>query len=592
MKINGMKYLRLKYIVPRLVIVLAVATTVRYGLDPVLHWAIVAGGQSAIGAKVELAEVKTSILKGEIVFSDLEIANPSAPLRNLLETGQSRLHLDINALLHKRLVVHDGTISGLQFDTDRTTSGQLAEALTEVDQGPSMFDPWLESAGQFGDQWLDQINGRLSQDIVDQLESPKVAEDLQQRWPQQYETLRSKIDTFRDQIKTLEDQVRIVRRNPLRNLEALRDLQQQLLTANQQLLNLQHQLQSLPGQIETDRLAVLEARKRDEQFIRSQLQFAELDGDGITQTLLGQPTTEALATAFDWIAWARRQVPSKRDHLPESRGRGTTVIFGRAKPQHWIKQLQLAGQAQIGGEPIHLVGSLTNATTDPHLVAEPTKLSLHSDDGNALAIELTLDRRGEDASDHLHIACPQLNLPGQTIGNAEKFAIQIAPSTANFHIDLTVIGEQLGGEIVFQQSTAQLGVASNSQKNKYLITALGSAIENIKQLEANVTLAGTLQKPDIKLQSDLGDQLAAGINSSVKQLLEKQSQTLLASTREKVDAQLNRLAEARTKAQEELLSKLGEHQQLLTQLAALGQGGTGLSVPKIGSVLNLNTNRK
>jgi len=585
-----LKYLRLKYIVPRLLIVLALAATLRFGLDPALHWAIVSSGQSATGAKVEVAAVKTSLLNGEVVLCDLQLANPNAPLRNLIQTGESRLHLDINALLHKRLVIHDGTISGLQFDTDRSTSGQLEEApdTAEVAQVTSMFDPWLESASQFGDQWLDQLNNRLSQNLVDQLESPKVAAELEQRWPQQYEDLRAQIDTLRQQGKDLEDQVRKVRKNPLRNLEALRELQQQLATANGQLGSLQQQLQSLPGQIETDKLAVLEARARDEQFIRSQLQFTELDADGITQTLLDQPTTQTLATALDWISWARKQVPSKRNQPPKSRGRGTTVVFGQAKPRHWIKQLQLDGQAQLDGEPLHMVGTLTNATSDPHLVAEPTKLSLRSDDGNALAIDLTLDRRGEDASDHLHIACPQLKLPGQTVGNGEKLALQIAPSTASFHIDLTIIGDQLAGEIVFLQPTAQFNVASNTQKNKRLLTTLDAAIGNIKQIEANITLAGTLQKPDIKLRSDLGTQLAAGINSSVKQLLETQSQTLLASTREKVDGQLNRLAEARSKAQQELLAQLGEHQQLLTHLSALGQGGTGLAIPQLSRSLKLD----
>ena len=416
-----------------------------------------------------------------------------------------------------------------------------------------------------------------------------MAEQLQQRWPQQYEELRTQIEAFRAKGKTLEDQVRIVRKNPLRNLKALHKLQEELATANEQLLTLQKQLEALPTQIEVDRQAVLTARQHDEQFLRDQLQFTDLDGEGITQTLLGKPTSQALATSLDWIAWARSKVPSKRDHLPPSRTRGTEVIFGQAKPKFWIKQLQLAGQAQLGGEPLLMVGALTNATSDPHLVAEPTKLSLTSNDGKALVVDLTLDRRTETASDHLHIACPQLNLNGQTIGSEDKLAIQVAPSMATFHVDLTVTGDQLAGEIVYQQPDAQLQVASRSEKNQRLISALGSAIQNVNQIEANITLAGTLESPEFNLQSDLGHQLAAGINSSVKKMLAEQSEKLLASTREKVDAQLNQLAEARTKTQTELLAKLGEHQQFLTQLAALSQGG---SIPQLSRSLGVGTLRK
>ncbi|NOY42576.1 MAG: TIGR03545 family protein [Planctomycetes bacterium] len=587
-----MKLFRWKYVVPRLILLLAVAAALRFGLDPTIRWAIVASGESAIGAKVELAEVKTSLRNGEVVFSNLAIANPSSPLRNLLQTEEAKLQIDINALLHKRFVVNDGTVKGIEFDTDRTTSGKLAETPDDANEGPSVFDPWLNSAGQFGEQWLDQLNGRLGQGLVDQLESPKVAKELEQRWPQQYKEIRAQIDSLREQSKSLEKQFREVRKNPLRNLQGLGQLQQQLATADAQLRSLQQQLTALPQQIEADRQAVLLARQRDEAFIRSQLQFTKIDGDSITQMLLGDATSQGLTAALDWIGWARRQIPSKRNTLPASRGRGTTVIFGQAKPQFWIKRLQLEGQAQTGGQPIHLVGSLTNATSAPQLVAEPTKLSLRSDEGRMLAIDLTLDRRGETAIDHLQIACPQITLPGRTIGNAEKLAIQIAPSSATFHLDLTVTGNQLAGQIVFKQTEAQLSATSDSQKNKRLIATLGQALDQIKQVEANVTLAGTLQKPGISLQSDLGNQLAAGINNSVKQLLEKQSQALLASTRKKVDAQLERLAQARQQAQQELLAKLGKHQELLGQLAALGQGGSPISIPQLGKTFRFGTQRK
>ena len=172
-KLRRTKIFNWKYLAPRLAILFAVGALLRFGLDPAIHWAIVTSGQSATGAKVELADVSTSILRGEVVLEELKVANPNAPMRNLVESQQSRLHLDINALLHKRVLIHDGSVSGLEFDTDRNTSGQLEEIVAEADQGPSFFDPWLESAGQFGDQWLDEINQRLSQDLVDQLQSPK-----------------------------------------------------------------------------------------------------------------------------------------------------------------------------------------------------------------------------------------------------------------------------------------------------------------------------------------------------------------------------------------------------------------------------------
>ena len=579
-----MKIFRWKYIVPRLTFLLLLMTALRFGLDPALRYAIVVSGESSLGAKVELQEVSTSITDGQIVLRNFAVTNPTSPLRNLVETQDTTLQLDMNALLHKRLVVENGSITGIQFDSDRTTSGELVVTPEDPDAGPSFLDPWADSISQFGDQWLEQINERLNQNLVDQLESPKVAKELEERWPQEYTAIRAQIDSLRDQSKTLEKQFRELRKNPLRNLEGIGQLQTQLATTESQLHTLQAKLNALPQQVESDRQAILAARERDEQLIRSQLQFQQIDGDGLTQMLLGEATNQGLATAVDWIAWARGKIPSKREALPDSRSRGTNVLYGPKKPKHWIKQLQLAGQAQLSGTPLQLVGKLTDASSDPHLVAEPTRLSLHSNEGQSLAIDVTLDRRTEIATDHLQLACPSLNLPGQEIGSADKLAIQLAPTTASFHADLTITDEQLAGKIIFHQPTAEMTIATQSAKHKKLVAVLGKAVENVQQIEARVDVAGTLKKPDVQLESDLGSQLAEGINRGVQQYLTEKSETLLASTRAKVDAQINRLAEAREKAQQELLAKLGKHQELIGQLAALNKGGTGLPIPKISSL--------
>jgi len=597
MTIFRLKFIRWKYVIPRLLLVLIIGVLLRFGLDPALKWAIVAGGESAVGAKIDLASVETSLRDGEIVLSGLAVTNPFSPMQNLLEAKRAHFSLDVEALLRKRLVIRDGTLSGLRFDTDRETSGEIAKTQTEGDVDgdaeASPLAPWLDGADQLASMWFDQLTDRLDTDLVDQLETPRVAKELEQRWPKQYDEMRGRVKGLQKKIKGLEQGLREVRKNPLRNLERIGQLHQQLVATQRDLQTLQQQIAQLPRQIDADRRAIDVARKQDEQFLREKLQIADLDGEGLSETLLGGVVNERLASALQWVSWARRQVPTRRSKTQAARGRGTTVLFSKIQPRYLVERLQLEGSASLGGETLEVVGTLTGATSEPHLWADPMRISLRGSGATALSLEATLDRRKAVAVDRLQFDCPQLAMPGRTLGNSGKLAIEIAPGRASVRFDFTLTDDQLAGEIAFSQPTMQLTLGTGSTRNRQLTAALEQALAGVSQVDAQVTLAGTIQKPQIALRSDLGPQLAAGINAAVQRLVQERGQALLAKTQAKVDGQLRRLDQARQQGQQELLAKLGEHQELLGQLAALSGGDPkGLSIPKLGQSLGIGTQRR
>ena len=60
----------------------------------------------------------------------------------------------------------------------------------------------------------------------------------------------------------------------------------------------------------------------------------------------------------------------------------------------------------LGGEPLQIVGTLTGATSEPHLWADPMRLSLQGTGAATLSLEATLDRREAVAVDHLKNRLP------------------------------------------------------------------------------------------------------------------------------------------------------------------------------------------
>ena len=243
---------RWQYVVPRLAVVAIVVLTVRFCLDPVIRWAIVFSGQTAIGAKVEVADVNTSLRGGELTITGLAAANPGKPMRNLVESSQIRLEIDGAQLLRKRVVIHDGRIEGLKFDSERATSGALEISLDAAAES-SALDPAFAAAQESAAVWFDDLTGRMEQDLLGSLATPQMVEELQRRWPEQYKALKSRAEDLRTKSKQIEATFREAKKNPLRGMQQVEELRKQLAATEAELRTTLAEIKALPEQAKADR---------------------------------------------------------------------------------------------------------------------------------------------------------------------------------------------------------------------------------------------------------------------------------------------------------------------------------------------------
>ncbi len=586
--------IRWKYVAPRLLLVMCLAGLLHFGCDPFVEWLVVTSGQTATGAKVELAELETSLLKGQLVLEDLQVANPKSVMSNLFQVERVNLHLDPLALLHKRVVILNGEINGLRFDVERTSSGELEVPDSCVEQEPSTPAPLFTKADDLASDWLDQVGERLDADFVGQLQTPQVAKKLVEKWKAQSESLRSRSNQLKQRGKQLAEQFREIKKNPLRGAERLPELHVELKSNQQELLALQAEIKALPDQAKTDRQALASARQRDESFLRQQFAFNQLDGDNLTQVLLGQTVAEKLQDACDWIAWVRKKSSSNSSReLAAQRSRGTNVTFGQSLPQFEVKLVGVELTAPVAGHEMQFVGYLSGVSSAPHLLKEPAKLELAALGEVPLKMLVVSDHRGEIPQEELHLACPALPFSGHTLGNAEKLAVELAPGSAELTVDLKLVGNALSGQIKFDQENMQLSPLANSRVNKHLASVLGGALGNIKQVTAEVELAGTLESPRFKINSPIGKQLANEISTAVANLGRERGEALLAEATSKMNVQMEKLEQAKINLQQELLANLGENQKIFEDLAGInGLGERGISVPQLGSTLGRGIMRK
>nr|MBA3480603.1 TIGR03545 family protein [Pirellulales bacterium] len=544
---------RWQYVVPRVVVVLAVVLTVKYGLDPFLRWAMITAGEAAIGAKVEVAEVTTSLRGGEITIMGIAAANPQKLMRNLLEAEQLRLEVDAAQLLRNRVVVHDGLIGGLQFDSERTTSGAL-EAAVGADAGPSALDPIISAAQGKALAWFDDLSGRVEQDLMASLATPKVIDELEKRWPEQYEALKARAEELRVKSKQIEATFREVKKNPLRNLPQLEQLQQDLAKTQAELKSTLAEIKGLPEQAKADRNAIDAARKQDERFFREHLKLANIDAGELNQYLLGETAGGYLSQTTYWIDQAQKFFPKKK-MAPPSRARGTNVLFvARKQPKFLVERVKLAGEARVSGQPLTFTGELVDAASEPELHDRPLRMTIVGAGAIDGKVVVELDRRGDVPHDSLTIDVPKLLLADRTLGKADKLAVKVTPGEASIKADIHIDGDQLTGVIEVRQSST-LAADTPMLRDDRLAAVLQESLSGVDQLAATVHLSGTLKKPDLKIESNLGPQLAAGVNGAVRKYLTERKDRLVAKVQGKVDQQVAKLETRRQEAQQELLAK-------------------------------------
>ncbi len=571
-----MGVLRFSYILPRLLLLVVLLAAAEIGSGYIAHWAIERGGELAIGARVEVGRSEVSLLKTRVQIEDLVVANPRSAFKNLLEARRIDIDFDSSALLRKKLIAPYGEITGIRFDTARATSGLLPESPPREasDGGKS----WLnDEAAIYARNWLAGVEQRVTQDLRRELKSIDLAERLAERWPQQYESLRSGAERLKLNAKELAEQTKVAKLNPLRHIDFLTNLPNHTLGLRRQVDELHAQLATLPNTLKADRAAIAEARAHDERVLRDKLSIDAIDAESLTNYLLGEQIAAPLQEAIAWLKWARSVVPeSKRELLATRDGlRGENIVFTSSprQPDLWLQAIRLTGTATVSGQPLELVGSLRDVTSDPKLVGQPTVLELKSSEGLPIRIVATIDRTSDIPHDQILVDCEALPLAAMSLGINGPLALEVSPTTARVNVSLTLVGERLTGDIQFVQTGVRLLPRLRNERLRGDIeNTLAESLGRIDQLATRIGIEGSLDRPRIKLWSNIGPVVSESTQRAVATLIERRASDALSLARTKVDEQVGRVESQLVAFQQEIAGELNGPGQVIAQLLGQQEG--------------------
>ena len=118
---------------------------------------------------------------------------------------------------------------------------------------------------------------------------------------------------------------------------------------------------------------------------------------------------------------------------------------------------------------------------------------------------------------------------------------QAALRNLAWNMKLRFSGDQMQGFVNLRSDIQGLSFDASKDIRPEIMEATNEALGSVKTLDALVALNGTLQKPDIALTSDIGEQIAEGVQTAFYHQLEKARDRLLTEVNEHASEQLEKL---------------------------------------------------
>lgn len=121
---------------------------------------------SAVGAKVEMKELKVDVFALSVVGNDLQVTNPENTMKNLFEVARFAFKIDLFAALEKKILIDEASIENVRVGTTRKYDGKIK--IDPNKRKSSINNPILN----FSDYKFDFENGNIfNTDINEMIKS-------------------------------------------------------------------------------------------------------------------------------------------------------------------------------------------------------------------------------------------------------------------------------------------------------------------------------------------------------------------------------------------------------------------------------------
>lgn len=555
----------------------------------------------SLGTQVDLGGLSLDVTNTALELRGIAIADPLDRNKNLVEAKVARVVLLPDALLQKKIVIRDFTLSGVEVGTKRATparemkGGFAPRAATALRQWKQQFNVPLLSLTP-----IDTIKALVLDPT--QLATVKRAIELRNRGDSlraiitggvQAVPAMSIVDSARALVTRLNGQTpRSLGLMGTRNaINDVRRLTSRVDSARKQVEVLYATARAGADSLVAAAKAVDDARRADFEFARGLLKLPTIDAPNIGPALFGTVSISAFDQAMYWMSLAREYappglLPRETPGPKRARAAGSTI--------HFVTQATYPRFLLEKGNVTLTLGEATGAargeyrltaadiTTEPALVKRPMRFALdRTAKGSAVesfAMRGTVDHAGKTQRETVELRADGIQLPGFPMP-ATPLRAELGRGRSSLRLEMA--GDAITGSwsIVAPSATWALDSARARSLNT-MEQLVSRVIQSIHDVSVTADVAGTIRAPKLHVRSNLDRAVADGIKSVVGEEVRKAETKVRAQVDSVAEAALQpvreRVAELRAEVDKraaEATTRLDDaKRQLAAQLKTLGAG--------------------
>jgi uncharacterized protein (TIGR03545 family) len=380
--------------------------------------------------------------------------------------------------------------------------------------------------------------------------------------------------------------------NPLRHAEFLKTVAVELPALQREFAAAAEKLDRLPDAIDQDRRSIVASRRQDEARLREQFKLSQADADAIASYLLEKQLTAPLNELVAWLRLARQMMPATATLAKPKGQRGEDILFAGSDraPGLLVRELTLLGSTRVAGRTVDFRGTLTDLASTPAFHDRPLRVKLTATGTAPMVLQATVDRTGAVARDELLIDCERLPLPQAELGESDRLWLVLAPSTSALSVSVSIIGEELSGDIQLVQKHVSIApTLGDDLGNVPIATALQDTLGDVGALATRVSLSGTLATPKCRLWSNLGSAVAEAMERALEKSVDQHTQRMLTDAKRKVDERLTNLERHVAERDKRLRQHLDQAARRLDEIVAAQKPPQRITTEHVGRRLPANS---
>ncbi len=491
-------------------------------------------GEKIVGARVDFRKVHISPFKLFIRWEGLEVADPDNTWRNIIETKECSFELRPDALLKKRFIIERFYLSGLEFNTARSTDGALKKKPKKVSSKKRKDDNKEKEKESKVEVYLKKekkaipiFNPKrylvafdyksLIKDFKPQ--TPEKIKEKKIEYEKELKTLNSKLIDYGDRVENYVKKVDILSKEISKNTNNPAVLKARLI----KIKNIINELEKLKkeGRMLSDEINMVyrsaksdigridEWINEDYSRIKEKLKLPDINSKDIAIMLFGKKVVETTDRFVMIVKKVRKVLQKARDVIPKKnipdRRKGIDVVFVKEKdlPALWIKEIFVGGKTKKG---IRIKGMVNDVSSNQRLTGKITTLYIEGEGlkNEKMYIKGSFDYLGNKPIENLDISFFSIPLENSVILNDKSFRLAFLGGYGYIASNFRFSKNSLKSEITFtgKKLIFKAGAPETDKTVNEVIADVFSKINNIN-LHAKMDIGD--KNSSLVISSNIGD---------------------------------------------------------------------------------------